>query len=184
LAAPRFINANAFTNASRIVGTGSAQKRAFVSGFQYAEGLLDTTVQTPFKRFPWRILLNYEQNLRAQLNGNNTPSKQDKAYWVETSIGQSRDKNDLQFGYSFARIEQDSLISQFNESDMRAATNVLQHRVFFTWAVQKNVQIALTHWIGRTLNPNLQNAARAAGLAPGAQDPWLNRTQYDLIYKF
>jgi len=112
------------------------------------------------------------------------PSRQDQAYWLETSIGQQRDKNDLQFGYSFARVEQDALISQFNESDMRAATNVLQHRVFFGWQVQRNVQIALTHWLGRTLNVNLQNAAKPAGLPAGQQDPWLNRSQFDVVYRF
>ena len=179
--AVRLINANAFTNASRIVGTG--QRRAFVSGFEYAEALLDTNVQTPFKRFPWRILLNFEKNLRAKTPVG-APSRQDQAYWLETSIGQQRDKNDLQFGYSFARVEQDALISQFNESDMRAATNVLQHRVFFGWQVQRNVQIALTHWLGRTLNVNLQNAAKPAGLPAGQQDPWLNRSQFDVVYRF
>jgi len=181
--AVRLINANAFTNASRIVGTGTGQRRAFVSGFEYAEALLDTNVQTPFKRFPWRILLNFEKNLRAKTPVG-APSRQDQAYWLETSIGQQRDKNDLQFGYSFARVEQDALISQFNESDMRAATNVLQHRVFFGWQVQRNVQIALTHWLGRTLNVNLQNAAKPAGLPAGQQDPWLNRSQFDVVYRF
>lgn len=181
--AVRLINANAFTNASRIVGTGTGQRRAFVSGFEYAEALLDTTVQTPFKRFPWRVLLNFDKNLRARTPVG-APSRQDQAYWLETSIGQQRDKNDLQFGYSFARIEQDAVISQFNESDMRAATNVLQHRVFFGWQVQRNVQIALTHWLGRTLNVNLQNAAKPGGLPAGQQDPWLNRSQFDVIYRF
>jgi len=181
--AVRLINANAFTNASRIVGTGTGQRRAFVSGFEYAEALLDTTVQTPFKRYPWRVLLNFDKNLRARTPVG-APSRQDQAYWLETSIGQQRDKNDLQFGYSFARIEQDAVISQFNESDMRAATNVLQHRVFFGWQVQRNVQIALTHWLGRTLNVNLQNAAKPGGLPAGQQDPWLNRSQFDVIYRF
>lgn len=182
--AVRLINANALTNATRITGTGSGQRRAFVSGFEYFGGTIDTNIKTPFARFPWRVLLDFNYNLDAQLNGTNTPSKQDRAFWIETSVGQTRNPNDLQFGYSFARIEQDALISQFNESDLRAATNVLQHRLFFGWAVQRNTTIQLTHWIGRTLNPNLQNAARPAGLPAGAQDPWLNRTQYDLIYRF
>jgi hypothetical protein len=182
--ATRLINANAFTNASRIVGTGTGQRRAFISGFEYAGGTLDTNIKTPWAKFPWRILLDYNQNLRAELNGDNTPSKQDKAFWIETSVGQTRDKNNIQVGYSFARIEQDAVISQFNESDMRAATNVVQHRAFFAWVVRPNTQVVFTEWIGRTLNPNLQNAARAAGLAPGAKDPWLYRGQFDVIYRF
>jgi hypothetical protein len=182
--AVRLINANAMTNATRIVGTGTGQRRAFVSGFQYAGATLDTNVKTFSDKWPFRLLLDYNQNLRAELNGDNTPSKQDIAWWIEANVGQTKNKNDVQFGYSFARVEQDALISQFNESDMRAATNVLQQRAFFAWAVQKNTTIQFTEWIGRTLNINLQNAAKAAGLPAGVQDPWLYRGQFDLIYKF
>lgn len=178
--AVRFINANTLSNATFVLNN----QRRFVSGFEYAGATLDTNIKTPFARFPWRILLDYNQNIDAKLNGNNTPSKQNQAFWIETSVGQTRNKNDVQFGYSFTRIEQDAVISQFNESDLRAATNVLNHRVFFGWRVQRNTTLQYTQWIGRTLNPNLQNAARAAGLAPGAQDPWLYRGQLDFIYTF
>ena len=178
--AVRLINANAMTNATQIVNN----RRAFVSGFGYLGGTLDTNVKTPWEKFPFRLLLDLNRNTRAKLNGLNTPSKQDLAWWIEGSVGQTKNKNDVQFGYSFARIEQDALISQFNESDLRAPTNVLQNRVFFGWKVQRNTTIQFTEWIGRTLNVNLQNAARAAGLAPGARDPWLYRGQFDLIYAF
>ncbi len=180
----RIINANAFTNASRIVGVGAAQKRAFVSGFMYSDFIADTNVVTPWKRYPFRLIAEYEQNLRAKANLPTTTSKQDKAYWFDGSFGQQKDKHDLLVGYAFARIEQDAVISQFNESDLRAATNVVQHRAYVNWLIEKNTTAGLTWWVGRTLNANLQNAARAPGLPAGAQDPFLNRLQFDLIYKF
>jgi len=47
-------------------------------------------------------------------------------------------------------IEQDAVISQFNESDMRAATNVVQHRLFANWMVSKEHAGSFTYWYGRT----------------------------------
>jgi hypothetical protein len=173
----RLINANAFTNASHIVGTGTSQRRAFNSGFMYSDLILDNTITTPFKRFPWRLILEYENNLRAA-------NRQNHGYWAETSLGQQKDRGDWLFGYSFGRVEQDAVISQFNESDMRAATNVVQHRLWVNWMIQKNTTAAFTWWVGRTLNPGLQNAAKAPGLPAGMQDPYLNRLQLDVIYKF
>jgi hypothetical protein len=173
----RVINANAFTNASQIIGTGTGQKRAFVSGFMYSDLILDTNIDTGVSRFPLRLLGEYEQNLRAA-------NDQDRAYWLEASVGQQKNKYDLQLGYSFARIEQDAVISQFNESDMRAPTNVLQHRFFGNWMVAKNTTAAVTLWYGRTLDASLQNAAKAPGLPAGLQDPFLKRLQLDIIYKF
>jgi len=172
------IAANAFTNASVIVNPNTATaRRAFVSGFEYSDVILDNNITTPWARFPWRVLAEYEQNLRARVRG-------DKAYWIETSLGQQRVRNDFLFGYSFARVEQDSVISQFNESDMRAATNVVQHRLYANWLVRPNTTAAFTLWVGRTLDTRLQNAARAPGVLVGGVDPWLKRLQLDLIYKF
>ncbi|PYX87146.1 MAG: hypothetical protein DMG67_19865 [Acidobacteria bacterium] len=184
-AAPRIINANALNNATYIKGTGSGQTRAFVSGFEYADFIWDNTLVTPFPRFPVRVVLEYEQNLRAKLALlAPPPSKQDKGYMADVSFGQQKLKHDIQLGYSFFRIEQDAVISQFNESDLRTATNVLQHRFYANWLVQPNVTAGFSWWIGRTLNRNLQNASLAPGLPAGRQDPWLNRLQFDLIYRF
>jgi hypothetical protein len=179
----RVINANSFTNQSVVLGTGTSQTRGFLSGFLYTDYIVDNNIKTNWVRFPVRVLLEYEQNLRAATNPT-TGTPQDKAYWFEGSIGQLRERNDLQFGYSFARVDQDALISQFNESDMRAPTNVVQHRWYANWNIQRNTQLAFTYWYGRTLNQNLQNAAKAPGLPAGMQDPFLNRLQLDLIYKF
>jgi hypothetical protein len=67
---------------------------------------------------------------------------------------------------------------------MRAPTNVIQHRFYTNWLVQKNTTAAFTFWYGRTLNANLQNAAKVASSITGANDPYLKRLQLDLIYKF
>jgi hypothetical protein len=179
----RVINANSFTNASVIIGTGAGQRRGFLSDFMYSDLLNDFSILTPWKRYPLRLLVDYEKNLRARVPSP-TAGKQDTAYWLEAAIGQQRNRNDLQFGYSFADIDQDALISQFNESDMRAPTNVKQHRIYANWLIASNTTFAFTLWRGHTKYTGFQNAAKAPGLANGAPDPFLNRLQLDIIYKF
>jgi hypothetical protein len=173
----RIINANAFTNASVIIGTGAAQRRGFVSDFEYSDAVVNMAIKTRWARFPVNLIGEYIDNLRARNN-------QGQAGFGEFSIGQTRNKNDIQGGYSFARIEQDAVISQFNESDYRAATNVVQHRFFFNWAIAPSVTASYTMFIGRTLNTNLQNAARLSNIAVGQQEPFLKRMQLDLVYRF
>lgn len=174
---PRVINANNLTNATVVLGTGASQRRGFVSDFMYSDLVLNLAVKTPWTRFPLAIVTEYEDNLRAR-------NDQSSMYFGELSIGQTRNKNDFQFGYSFAHIEQDAVISQFNESDYRAPTNVVQHRTFATWALSPAVSATYTLFVGRTLNTALQNAVRAPGVALGAEEPWLKRMQLDLVYKF
>jgi hypothetical protein len=173
----RIINGNAFTNATVITGTGTGQRRAFVSDFMYSDLVLNMGIKTPWTRFPVALLGEYEKNLRARVAG-------DTAYYFEAAIGQSRNKNDFQVGYSYAHVEQDAVISQFAESDYRAPTNVQNHRMFFIWALSPSVTANYTLFVGRTLDTSLQNAVRTSGVAAGATEPWLKRMQIDLIYKF
>jgi hypothetical protein len=173
----RVINANLVTNATRVVGTGTSQRREFVSDFMYSDLVANVAVKTPWSRFPVTVVGEYLDNLRVRNN-------QGTLYFGEFSIGQTRNKNDVQLGYSFAHIEQDAVISQFNESDYRAPTNLVQHRTFFNWAVTPAVTASYTLFIGRTLNTALQNAARAPGIPVGAEEPWLKRMQMDLVYRF
>jgi hypothetical protein len=182
--APRILNsANAVTNATLIRGTGTAQTRAFVSGFEYADLIWDNTIVTRWKRFPWHVTGEYERNLRAR-RSLLAPSRQNQGYWFDTNIGIQKQRNDLQIGYNWMRIEQDAVISQFNESELRAPTNVLENRFYMNWMLRGNTTASFNWWIGRTLNRNLQNAVLAPGLPAGRQDPWLNRLQFDLLYRF
>jgi hypothetical protein len=109
---------------------------------------------------------------------------QNKAYMADISIGQQKNKNDIQVGYAWNRIEQDAVLAAFVESDQRTQTSVLQNRIYGLWRLRSNTTAAYTYWFGRTLNTSLQNATRSAGVAPGQQDARLNRTQFDLIYTF
>ncbi|MGH9557254.1 MAG: putative porin, partial [Terriglobales bacterium] len=162
-------------NTNSTLGSGAAI--AYASGFLYAAFQADTTVPTPWERFPARLLLNFVDNPRAA-------SDQRHGFWGEVQFGRLHNRNDLQFGYGFARIEQDAVLAAFNESEQRAPTNVVQHRIALQWLAQKNTTASFTGWIGRTLDRSLQNAALPAGLPANRKEPYVKRLQFDLTYRF
>jgi hypothetical protein len=183
----------------------------FLSGFLYADFVLNNQIKTPSAKFPINLLLEYENNLNAadhpfdtsarsgctqdpvtlvvtcttsQPAVNTSLGKQSHTYLVDVSVGQQKNRGDLQIGYAWLREEQDAAIASFAESDQRAPTNILQHRLYALWKIRQNTVAGLTWWHGRTLNSNLLNAPIAAGVQPGQIEPWLNRFQFDLIYTF
>lgn len=163
----------------------------FLSGFFYADLVINNEIRTPAKRFPLHVVLEYLNNLDAAAHPLDSTGavltslgSQAHSYLAEISLGQQKARNDLQFGYAWVRQEQDSAIASWTESDQRAPTNILQHRIYALWRIKNNVTASYTLWIGRTLNTNLQHAARATGVPVGGEDQWLKRMQFDLIYSF
>lgn len=176
---------NGVTNATVTLGTtaNGAILRAFRSRFLYGDAILDTSVDTGMARLPWRVVLEYLQNMRAAISDSRF-GRQSHLYKAETYLGQLKSKGDYQFGYGFWRQEQDSVLAAFDESDQRAPTNILQHWISAQYQYRNNVTLSFTQWIGRTLNPSLQNARLAPGLSAGAHEPYLKRMQFDVVYKF
>ncbi|HMJ21932.1 MAG TPA: putative porin [Terriglobales bacterium] len=177
---------NNFTNATSSIGAGH-----FFSQFLYADFILNNQIKTPAARLPLNLLLEFIDNPQAKPHPLGSTGalrtdlgSQNKAYMADFSIGQQRNKNDIQVGYAWNRIEQDAVLAPFVESDQRTQTNVLQNRIYGLWRVRSNTTAAYTYWFGRTLNTSLQNATRSTGVAAGQQDARLNRMQFDLIYTF
>jgi putative porin len=203
---------NGMTNAAWVdLSKPNAPVWHFLSNFLYADFIINNQIKTPSARFPINLLLEYENNLNAADHPfdttarsgckqdpltlivtctssrpalNTSLGKQSHGYLVDVSVGQQKNRGDLQFGYAWVRQEQDSVISSFNESDQRAPTNVLQHRIYALWKIRANTVAGFTLWHGRTLNSNLLNSALAAGVKAGQVEPYLKRLQFDLIYSF
>src|SRR5712692_1819457 len=200
--------ANGMTNSTYADAAGHMH---FLSGFLYADLILNNTFKTKWSRLPVNLLVEYENNLNASehpfdftVKGavadpgaavRTDLGKQSHVYYADISIGQQKNRGDIQVGYAWLRHEQDATIASFNESDQRAPSNILQHRIYALWRIRQNTTAAFTWWHGRTLDPFLQNATLASGLqvsdptkahylAPGQSEPWLNRLQFDLIYTF
>lgn len=182
---------NGMTNATFVDSKGVAH---FFSGYNYADLILNNQFKTGLERWPVNLLLELEDNLDAKAHPLNTKGNvisslgsQNKEYGADFSLGQTRNKNDLQFGYAWLRQEQDSVLASFAESDQRAPTNILQNRIYALWKLRANTLASFTWWHGRTLNTNLENNAafvQKTIKTAGLPEPYLNRFQFDLIYSF
>ena len=180
--------ANGMTNATYNDPSG---KPHFYSQFLYADFILNNQVKTGWERLPLNLLLEYENNLDAKDHPLSSTGavltdlgKQSHTYLADVSLGQTKNKNDIQIGYAWLREEQDAALASFAESDQRAPTNILQNRWYALWKVRANTVASYTFWYGRSLNSALQHAVLATGTAPGQQEPYLKRMQFDLIYSF
>jgi hypothetical protein len=165
-------------NVGTIAGT-----RFFVSKFGIVDALLRADVDTGSARWPAYFLVNFAQNTRACSNREIFDAAgvtvacdphQRHAYWAETSFGRTSEKGDFRFAYTFMRIERDAVVAAFNFSDLRQATNDVNHRVEVYYQAYKNVTLGFTGLIGRQL-------VTAQSLTP---ERWLKRLQFDAVYKF
>ena len=187
---------NGMTNATYVDATGVAH---FYSGYNYADFILNNQIRTGLTRLPVNLLLEFLDNLDAEAHPLNTKGavirtlgSQNKEYGFDFSVGQVKNKNDIQLGYAWSREEQDAAIASFVESDQRAPTNILQNRIYALWKLRANTLASFTWWHGRALNTNLENnvalfnnySSLATISKPGQQEPYLNRLQFDLIYTF
>lgn len=164
---------------------GGSTNRNAATATQFASkfGILDLIgrfdVTTWSARWPLMLQFNYASNTRACTNLVNIavppacdPSDR-HAYWTEVQIGQNREARDLQFGYTFIRIEREAVLGAFNFSDLRAPSNVLTHRLNLGYQAYRNVNIGFTTLLGRQLTT-----------ATSAEERILKRLQLDLTYKF
>jgi hypothetical protein len=158
-----------------------------VIGYAYKFAYLDAIMKLDLDtnpRFPTSILFNFVNNTRGP--------KERSGYWTELLVGKQKEAKDLQFGYSFIRIEKDAVISAFNESDLRASTNVIDHKLQGAYMFKSNFTGQFTAWIGKLANPlynvdqvpaGVRSACTGANVS-NCRDPYLKRLQFDLIYKF
>jgi hypothetical protein len=194
--APCVFSPNGMTNATYVDSKGAAH---FYSGYNYADFILNNLIETGLRRLPLNLMLEFEDNLDAEAHPLNTKGavlsnlgSQNKEYGGDISFGQTRNKNDLQFGYAFSREEQDAVIASFVESDQRAPTNILQNRAYVLWKVRANTLASFTWWHGRVLNTFLENNSALFNnyssvptiKTAGQPEPYLNRFQFDLIYTY
>lgn len=194
--APCVFAPNGMTNATYVDSAGLAH---FYSGYNYADFIINNQIQTGLTRLPLNLLLEFLDNLEAEAHPLNTKGaviktlgSQNKEYGFDFSVGQVKNRNDIQLGYAWYREEQDAAIASFVESDQRAPTNILQNRIYALWKLRANALASFTWWHGRALNTNLENNAAlfnnysslATITKAGQQEPYLNRLQFDLIYTF
>ena len=194
--APCVFAPNGMTNATFVDSKGIPH---FYSEFNYVDFILNNQIKDGLARLPINLLIELLDNPDASAHPLDTKGNvlknlgsQNKEYGFDLSLGQTKNKNDVQVGYSWYREEQDAAIASFVESDQRAPTNILQNRFYGLWKLRANTLAGFTWWHGRTLNSFLENNAAlfnnyssiATITKAGQVEPYLNRLQFDLIYSF
>jgi hypothetical protein len=160
-----------------------AGARQFGSKFGILDSIFQLDFDTGIKRFPLTTLFNFADNTRACENVSafaaagvaiacNARDRQ--GYWAEAQFGQTKQKGDWRFGYTFTRIEREAVVSAFNASDIRQPTNVASNRIEAAYQAYSNVTLALTTYVGRPL---------ITAQTPSEERP-LKRMQFDFNYKF
>jgi len=165
--------------------SGSSNRHAatatqFASKFGVLDLIARWDIATASPRWPLMLQFDFATNTRACSNLANIPGplpacnpRDRHAHWMEVQLGQTREVGDLNFGYTFARVEREAVLGAFNFSDLRAPTNVTQHRINFGYQAYRNVTLNFTGFFGRQLTTSTS-----------AEERILKRLQMDVIYKF
>lgn len=158
------------------------------SGYNLVDliGRLDLTHS---KRFPVTLLLNFVTNTQARdvsvagPNGSTRflPNNENNGYWAEIQVGNSRERGDFVFGYTFLRIEKDAVLTPFNFSDVAQQSDMRAHRFAFAYAADPRVLLSITGIV--TQRPNGLLGVFGA-TPPGSLNTPTTRLQFDTIFRF
>ncbi len=103
------------------------------------------------KRFPVTIIANFVTNTRTHdvVTSVGTtevilPNNENNGLWAEVQVGQTRAKGDMQFGYTFMRIEKDAVLTPFNFSDISQQSDMRGHRFGFSYTADPRVVFTVT----------------------------------------
>jgi hypothetical protein len=152
---------------NRIIRNALGTPVGFVSNFNLFDILGNLTWQAS-SRFPVTFTFDYVRNMSSRAEG------EEDGYWAGVQIGQTREKGDYLFGYTFTRIEQDAVLVPFNFSDI-LASNSRAHIPTFGYQIANAVTFQWTGLFSQRVN-------RVVLQSPSNR--WLNRMQFDVMYKF
>jgi hypothetical protein len=83
----------------------------FASDFNLVDVMGQVTIDTGRGGYPVRVLADWVRNTRAATD-------RDTGFWMEFEYGEARQTKSYSVGYTYGRIEQDSVLSPFVFSDM------------------------------------------------------------------
>jgi Putative porin len=158
------------------------------SGFNLVD-LIARLDLTHSKRFPVTLLLNVVRNTQthdvvlAGATGANRvlPNHEDTGLWAEFQVGKSKAAGDVQFGYTYFRIEKDAVLTPFNLSDILQGSDVRVHRLGFTYTVDPRVQLTLTDLISQRPHGLL---GAFGTTPPGSLNHATHRLEFDTVFRF
>lgn len=152
---------------NRIIRNAAGTPVGFLAGFNLVDVLGNLTWQAS-GRFPVTFTFDYVHNATGRVR------KEKDGYWIGGQVGQTKEKGDWMFGYYFTRIEQDAVLVPFNFSDI-LGSNSRAHMPTVAYQIANNVTF---QWSGLFT----QRANQVVLTSP--ENRYLNRMQFDVIYKF
>ncbi len=141
------------------------------------------------RRFPVTLLLNFVRNTRtndvvtAGAGGANLilPNNENNGLWAELQVGKTRERGDMQFGYTFMRIEKDAVLTPFNFSDLTQQSDMRGHRFNFAYAVDPKVTLSVIGIVTERLNGLF---GPFIPTPPGSLNRATTRIQFDTSFRF
>ena len=152
---------------NRLIRNAAGQPVGFLAGFNLVDFLGNLTWQAT-GRFPVSFVFDYVHNATGRVRN------EKDGYWFGGQVGQLKEKGDWLFGYYFTRIEQDAVLVPFNFSDI-LASNSRAHMPTIGYQIAGGVTL---QWNGLYS----QRVNRVVLTSPFNR--YVNRNQFDVIYKF
>ncbi len=136
-----------------------------VSDFNMVDTIVEAEFDTGRKDYPFRVLGEYLRNTKAA-------SDLDTGLWFEAEYGGSRTPRTYTLGYTYGRIQQESVLSAFMFSDI-PGSNTEMHMFNIAYIPLPNLSLDLTMHVTRGLDVD-----------PGASNSWLTRPHIAAIVRF
>jgi hypothetical protein len=158
------------------------------SGFNLVDliGRLDLTRSA---RYPVTLLFDFVTNTQTHDvsvagPGGATiflPNAEGQGFWGEIQVGRTKERGDLQFGYTFVRIEKDAVLTPFNFSDISQQSDARAHRLSFNYTADPRVVFSVISIV--TERPNGLLGVFNETPAGSLNRP-TTRIQFDTTFRF
>ena len=158
------------------------------SGYNLVD-LIGRVDLTHSARFPILLLFDFVTNTQthdvsvAGAGGTTIflPNDENNGFWAEFQAGRSKERGDVQFGYTFASIEKDAVLTPFNMSDMLQPSDTRLHRLTFNYTADPRVVFSIVGIV----NQRPHGLLGAFGTTPpGSLNRPTTRLQFDTTFRF
>ena len=116
----------------------------FVSDFNLIDVIASITFNTGNSDYPVRILGDWVKNTRAV-------TENDTGIWISSQYGRASTPGTFSVAYTFAKIEQDAVLSNFSYSDMPGGSNLNLHKAKLSIAIKKGLKFDVESFISKAI---------------------------------
>jgi hypothetical protein len=152
-------------NTNLLVRDGAGRVTGFQSDFNLVDLVAQATLNTGNREYPVVAVANVVSNRGAV-------TAEDTGFWLSGRFGRAITPGTVSFAYTFARIEQEAVLSAYSFSDI-PGTNLTFNGVTLSYAARQQVHLDFTGIFTRPLRPE-----------PGDVDRLLSRIQIDARIAF